>query len=197
MTALPKDPKKKRSAFSLVELLLVMAIISILLGLGTFVLPRPDPVSGGQIVSSLIERARIQAIALGRPTAVLILTETDVEDRLKKIGVVQQSGVDPSTERPTWRFDSNPTFVPAGLVFNEDACTSDESGTDARRIRIPVLGGSEGEGVEWFFYGYSAGGEPMQPGGTIVIGDPRRDDDIRVELTRSGRPGPLVSNRSQ
>jgi hypothetical protein len=190
---MPGTPKKNTSAFSLFELLLVLVVIAILLGLSAGALPRPNPVHGAQLVEAIVERARIEAIASGSPSAVVILVDEQSGDRLQKIGIVQQS----VTDEAVWEFTSNPTFLPAGISLKEEACTSDETGTEAKRIRIPVRGGVEGEGDEWLFYGFTSGGEPLQPGGRIVVGDPQGVDDFRVELTNSGRPTPPFSDSIQ
>jgi len=129
-----KLPSKR--GFTLVEILVVLAIIGILLGVGVGAIKSLATSKGVSTAVPLAEgifaQARQSARATGAPTRVVIYSDTsdtDVDDQnqryLRMIGVVTgriNSDGDLALNGESvseWKFTSRPVTLPRGAYFNE------------------------------------------------------------------------------
>ena len=194
----PSNRLHIQKAFSLVEMLMVIVIIGILVGsVAMLTIPRPTPNQAGTLASAAMEQARMGAIASGKSTALLFLSDPAHEEGFGKMQIVRRSGEDETDGVPLWEAVGTPIELGSGIFLKESECTSDSSGSVVARMQMPWGGGREGEGVEWIAYQFGGDGVPLQPSGRIVFGRGRDGDFIRSQedaafiLSRNGRPTPV------
>jgi hypothetical protein len=155
--------------------------------------PEPSPMRGAAQLSSLLDRARVEAISGGRSVAVLIRDEEGVvEDHQRLLLIVSEVGEDPLDGTPKWLPVSELMRLPDGLAVR----SSPE--LEALLFQLPIGGGRVGEGEEWFRAGFDASGSPLEMVtplelvvGRVVEGvDLREEADHAVLVTQSGRTTP-------
>jgi len=128
---------RKKSGFSLVEVLVVMAIIATLLGIGVGTIKSLSKSKGVStavpLADGVFEQARLVAKSSGAPTRVVIYAADTAADKsekrerhLRMMGVVTGRVGSGTSERParkgepvgTWRMVSRPITLPDNTFFN-------------------------------------------------------------------------------
>lgn len=112
----------RKTAFSLVELLVVVAILSMLASVGALGLQGMTGGSGVQgavdLVAGIIEQARTEAIVRGNGSRVLINADPQSEGYLSTVAVL--SGVRQSDGAVLWKLSSRPRRFPKQAFFFQD-----------------------------------------------------------------------------
>lgn len=187
------------AGFSLVELLTVIAIISILLTVGAIGL---GGITGGKNVTSgvttteaLFSEARALAVGKGTRTRVLVNVNDpqDRENYLKRVLVIQlqtdANGVQQDPASPgNWDLTSRGSILPDGVYFSkkysrksEDDATLNEMNLIATAtIKQPYVG-------KYVYFEFNSEGICETPGARFVIGSGARTGNGTVIATASAK----------
>lgn len=140
-------------AFSLVELLVIIAVIALLLGVG--VGSTRDIVNGGgvrgavSLAAGIIEHARTEAVLRGGGSRIIIDADPSSGGYLRRLAILR--GVRQENGYVEWQLASRPQTLPANAFFFEDY--SDGFGT----MRYDFGGGAGqtgNSGVECRYFEY-------------------------------------------
>jgi prepilin-type N-terminal cleavage/methylation domain-containing protein len=167
----------RRSGFSLVELLTVIAIISVLLtvagvGLGNL--------SGGKGVATAVstseavfEEARSLAVGKRTNAAVLVSLQdpSDPETYLRRI-VVAYKEIDPVTNKQdgSWTLASRGATLPDKVYYSTDLSSQDHKTGSGGLPKISLSTSKREYSGEYVIYEFNAEGICTTPGASFVVG---------------------------
>jgi prepilin-type N-terminal cleavage/methylation domain-containing protein len=195
-------PGRQLTAFTLVEMLVVIAIISILMTAGSIGLSGmggKGVTSGVATAESLFDEARTTAVSRNLRACVLVAKELDnksAED-LKRIIVAFEEietdtkkpeygqPVNPSGANPKWMLSSRGTILPDQTFFSEKLSKQNHSGSsgmieeisDSRLLDAagkPLKARSPFKG-DYYIYEFNSQGICKTPGASFVIGNGARN----------------------
>jgi len=177
-------PAKQRTnaAFTLVELLIVIAIISILMTAGVIGL---NGLSGGKGVSSAVATSEAmfdeaRAIAVGNRTRVRVLVAKELtknpDENLRRVVVVSEK-IDPVTGAPvpdSWDLTGRGLLLPEKVYFSQTFSMKDHEakaafGSSAEDTMTLDATHKIYQG-NYYFYEFNAEGICASPGASFVVG---------------------------
>ena len=166
-----------RPAFTLVEMLVVIAIMSILMTAGAIGLSGmggKGVSSGVASAESVFDEARSIAVGQRTRTRVLIaqdLTNNGIENLRKIVVVAEQLDPDGNPVPNNWILTSKGTTLPEQIYFSQTYSTVDhEAGTGAIEGNFSIPNAKAAFAGTYFFYEFNAEGIIMTPGASFVIG---------------------------
>lgn len=180
--------KLSRKAFTLIEMLVVLLIVSVLIGVGAQVMKNATTAQGVEsavpIADSIFAQARGLAKGSGYGARVVIYkggNSGDMKDKhLRYMGIVRQvvddkGTADPSDDDVDWndKLIARGTLLPAKTFFNESL----SDGFDTMQVQIP---GAVGE-QECFYYEFNSEGI------LVVSGTPASDEPHGIFIVQAGR----------
>lgn len=135
-------PNKKRSqAFSLIELLVVLAILGLLLAITSIPARSPQPAHAANLVTGMIQAARAEAITAGARSRVAICVDANATERyLRQVVVLIDSDSDTTTDE--WSISSIEP-LPTGTCFRREYSTVSRL-MKVSSEELTVQSGSEG-----------------------------------------------------
>ncbi len=170
-----------RSAFTLVEMLVVIAIMSILMTAGAIGLGGMDGkgvTSGVATVEALVNEARGLAVSQGTESRLLIardLTNSPADNRRKIVIVTKARNADGSPLTPDrWELANRGLTLPDQTFFSETfSRIGHTAGTPKPlgRMNLSVADGVSKTFVgTYYYYEFNSQGLPKDPGSSFVIG---------------------------
>ncbi|MCX6873177.1 MAG: prepilin-type N-terminal cleavage/methylation domain-containing protein [Verrucomicrobia bacterium] len=168
-----------RSGFSLVELLTVIAIISVLMtvasiGLGGL-LAGKGVSTGVSTTEAVFEEARTLAVGKRTNAAVLVSIQdpTNADTYLRRL-VVAYKEIDPVTnaQNGTWTLSSRGVTLPDKIYYSRVLSKQDHKNSSGELPTVSLGGGNvkkDYQGV-YFVYEFNAEGICTTPGASFVIG---------------------------
>jgi prepilin-type N-terminal cleavage/methylation domain-containing protein len=192
----PKSPRLHRSAFTLVEMLVVIAIISILMTAGSIGLSGmggKGVTSGVATAEALFDEARVTAMGRNLRSCVLVsknLANNKGED-LRRIVVAYEAtnadgkAADPDNETPNWVLSSRGAVLPDQTFFSEKFSRKDHKGDTGTidEIADTSLRDSSGAAIKanspfkgsYYIYEFNSQGISKTPGASFIIGSGARN----------------------
>jgi|GEM_PF-969361 len=171
-------PRSRQEAFSLVEILVVIAIMAVLVGLAMVpirsVTNSYQLADYGQRLASLIEQARMHATTTQRVTLLRFISEPAGEDGAVQVTSVGLYEIVPSRTDPTAQPSTNP--IARVLRLQEPVFISQEKSSAVHNSGMVSSGGADWP-KEFYIYpdgSSSLAGESPNPHFTLLM---RRDED--------------------
>lgn len=184
MRAVDLIPYSRRhaSAFTLVELLVVIAIMSILMAAGAIGLGGmggKGVTSGVATAESLFDEAR--SVAVGQQTRARVLVAKDLKnnpaDNLRRI-VVAAAELDPNTglekSPESWVVASRGVALPDQTFFSQDYSKKDQANSTGVLEEMTLSGAKAAYEGNYFYYEFNSQGICTTPGAGFVIGNGSR-----------------------
>ncbi|MGA0845387.1 MAG: pilus assembly FimT family protein [Luteolibacter sp.] len=184
------DPFPKwRAAFTLVEMLVVIAIISILMTLGSVGLSSVGSkgvTSAVATAEALFDEAHNNAVGRNLRTAVLVaktLTNNPAEDLRRMVVVYEETDADgapkePDNESPNWVLSSRGATLPEKTFFSSRYSKLNHSSGSGDIPTIPHTQLKRGTSAvrqayygEWYLYEFNSQGIAKNPGASFVVGN--------------------------
>lgn len=189
-------PRMARAAFTLVEMLVVIAIISILMTAGSIGLSGmggKGVTSGVATVESLFDEARTIAVSRSTRTRVLVAMDltNNAPENLRRI-LVAYAETDPNTGKETsptkWVLASRATALPDQVFFSKKFSMYDHGDKVGFGATSEMSLGSPGYKAnvagKYLFYEFNSQGICTSPGASFIIGsgarNPKGTSDPRV-----------------
>jgi prepilin-type N-terminal cleavage/methylation domain-containing protein len=183
MRAVDLIPYSRRhaSAFTLVELLVVIAIMSILMAAGAIGLGGmggKGVTSGVATAESLFDEAR--SVAVGQQTRARVLVAKDLKnnpaDNLRRIVIVSAKVDDDGSEisPPEWEISSRGVVLPDQTFFSQDYSKKDQAKSTGVLEEMTLSGAKAAYEGNYFYYEFNSQGICTTPGAGFVIGNGSR-----------------------
>lgn len=123
---------RSRAGFSLVELLTVIALMSIMTGIGFSLLkPRTgNPADAAQLVAAACNAAQADAIASGAPARVILCIDPNAGNKyLRYVGILVQDAALTTSTTTYWKSSAKGNTLPQGTLFVASSNYSNASDT--------------------------------------------------------------------
>jgi prepilin-type N-terminal cleavage/methylation domain-containing protein len=150
-----------QSGFSLVELLMVMAIIAILSFVGLSSMQGNSASaslgSGEAQAASLMQSARNLAILKNTSTRLLVSNDLSNGSGYLRSMAVVYSSVN-SSGVTVWTSATKVESLPQGIFFNADRSGKVSAEILTMNLTVPATAATEGTGPAWYYYEFAASG---------------------------------------
>ena len=163
---------RKKSGFTLIEVLTVIAIISILMTAGAIGLGNisagKDTASAVATCESLFDEARVIAVAKRCKARVMVKADSATDDDyLQRVVVIHEEiDEDGNAVEDSWVLSSRGYIMPTGVFYSQDLSESLEDNIFALNLN----GKKSYFNGKYIFYEFNAEGISNDPGATFVLG---------------------------
>lgn len=197
--SIPQSNHRPLRAFTLVEMLVVIAIMSILVtagGIGLSGIGGKGVTSGVATAEALFDEAR--TIAVGQRCSARIMIakklKTKPEENLRRIILVSQERDDKGevVQPVKWVVSSRGTLLPDKTYFSQDFSKTPDGGklpTESLVLNSLARVTASYEG-EYFYYEFNAEGICTTPGASFIVGSGTRSTnevDSKPRMSSEGR----------
>ena len=195
---------EKRQGFSLIELLTVMAIISVLMTVASVGVSNMGSAqgvtSGVSIAEGLMTQAQRLAKSRGTTARLVIhdqLDDSDPEERrrFRRYMLVIYKEIDPETgaEAGKWSISGTPTLLPEKVYYSPELSKNRLEGGSELPTEIHQLTNNPDDTAECHYYEFNSQGICTTPGATFIIeGGPRPRNSERPRLGNTRNIGAFV-----
>lgn len=163
---------RKKSGFTLIEILTVIAIISVLMTAGAIgignISAGKDTASAIATCESLFDEARIIAVSKRCKARVMVKADAADDDYLQRVVIIHEE-IDNNGNaiEDSWVLSSRGYIMPQGIYFSQEF-SKDEDGNALQTFSPPGM--KQDFQGNYIFYEFNAEGISSQPGASFVIG---------------------------
>lgn len=175
-------PRHLPAAFTLIEMLVVVAIIAILLTVGAIGIAGvggKGVTSGVATVEALFDEARTTAVARNLRSCVLVakVLDNNPGDDLRRVIVAYEetdpntgAPTDPSNPNPKWVVSSRGLVLPDQVYFSESLSKKDHQNGGDGPDTVTLSDVKSNYVGEYYIYRFNGEGICLTPGASIVLG---------------------------